>query len=136
MSTLFILWACGILFLVVTVCAYFDEPGYKEKGSFIYPFNYRLPLRHRWCRILAKVALIMSALLTLLLPFTGDGAIQLPMTASDLLLDISVFILGYMLLAVAWVVAQVLVTLVFVLVAEIAKFLWRILKAFIFWIVK
>ena len=85
---------------------------------------------------MAKVALIMSALLTLLLPFTGDSVIQLPMTAIDLLLDISVFILTYMLLAVAWAVAQVLVTLVFVLVAEIAKFLWRILKAFIFWIVK
>lgn len=136
MSTLFILWACGILFLVVTVCAYFDEPGYKEKGSFIYPFNYRLPLRHRWCRILAKVTLIISAILTLLLPFSGDGTIQFQMTASDWILTICIFILTYILLACAWAAAQVVVTLVFVLVADVAKVLWRVLKTFIVWIVE
>ena len=85
---------------------------------------------------MAKVALIISAILTLLLPFSGDGTIQLPMTASDLLLTISVFILTYILLACAWAVAQVVVTLVFVLVADVAKVLWRVLKTFIVWIVE
>lgn len=136
MGTLFILWACGILFLVVTACAYFDEPDFKEKGSFTYPLNYRLPLRHRWCRILAKVALVVSAILTLSLPFFGDDIIQFRTTPSDLLLDISVLILAYMLLAVAWVVAQVLVTIAFLLVVDIAKTIWRVLKEFITWIVK
>lgn len=85
---------------------------------------------------MAKVALIISAILTLLLPFSWDGTIQFQMTASDLILTISVFILTYILLACAWAVAQVVVTLVFVLVADVAKVLWRVLKTFIVWIVE
>ena len=85
---------------------------------------------------MAKVALIISAILTLLLPFSGDGTIQFQMTASDWILTICIFILTYILLACAWAVAQVVVTLVFVLVADVAKVLWRVLKTFIVWIVE
>lgn len=136
MGTLFIFWACGILFLVITVCAYFDEPGYAESGNFTYPFNYRLPLRHRWCRRLAKVSLILSAILVLLLPFFGDDTLQFQMTQSTFTLDIAAYIFTYIILACAWFLAQVLVTIVFALVVDIAKILWRILKALITWIVE